>query len=399
MRTTRNRLQERRNAPLVPTNSAEPFNATELKTSHPAEVSKPVSHGVSGCNSRKGARISGHTVFVLSKNGKPLTPTTPAKARKLLRGKVAEPIWNKFGKFGIRMLKDVGTVTPKTVLGVDNGTKFEGYSVVVGGENNLNVMWKLPDKKKIVKKLDDRRDLRRARRQRNCRRRPARFDNRGKDGFIAPSQLVMVQSRFKAIQEFFKCYPITDVAVEDVRFNHAIHRWGKNFSTVEIGKKRIYDWIREHAVLHLYLGLDTPIIREHYGYGKSSNKGAEVFGAHCSDALSIALDVHRQERAEPGEFIVVDDTYRPVRRRLHDAQFSKGGIRYDYSTGSFKGIRKGAMCGYGQVCGGTGSMLRVRNWSNERTGKALTKIGWLSHKFKTNTQFPYNPNVKSSLEK
>ncbi len=45
----------------------------------------------------------------------------------------------------------------------------------------MNVMWKLPDKKK----LEERRTLRRARRFRNCRRRECRFDNREKKGFIA----------------------------------------------------------------------------------------------------------------------------------------------------------------------------------------------------------------------
>ena len=331
--------------------------------------------------------MSGHSVFVLDVNGKPLTPCKPSKARKLLKDNQAKPVWNKFSRFGIQMLVETRTETPKTVLGIDFGTKFEGYSVVVGTENNLSAMWLLPDKKKLVKKLTERRQLRRARRWRTCRRRECRFDNRKKDGFIAPSQLMMVQSRLKAIKEFFKCYPITDVALEDVKFNHRGKRWGKNFSTVEIGKKKINDWIKDRACLHLKLGTETEICRERYGYKKASDKSAETFNSHCSDALAIATDLHAQEHIEPGPFVVVDDTYRPVRRKLHDTNPSKGGIRQPYSSGNFKGILKRTMCNLGQICGGTKNRFYVRDWDNKRTSIAQKNIKWLSHHFKTNIQF------------
>jgi hypothetical protein len=53
----------------------------------------------------KGDRMSvnQHSVFVLGQDGKPLTPTTPAKARKMLRAGVAVKSWSKFGTFGIQM--------------------------------------------------------------------------------------------------------------------------------------------------------------------------------------------------------------------------------------------------------------------------------------------------------
>jgi hypothetical protein len=57
--------------------------------------------------------MSGHSVFVLDTNGKPLSPTTPAKAKKLLKGKVAKPVWNKFGRFGVQMRVRTRKETPK----------------------------------------------------------------------------------------------------------------------------------------------------------------------------------------------------------------------------------------------------------------------------------------------
>src|SRR5438270_6926105 len=92
---------------------------------------------------------SGHSVFVLDHQGRPLTPTTPAKARKLVNGGVAEKVWSKFGTFGVRLLIETRQETPRTALGVDHGTKFEGYSVIVDQENPLNVKLDLPDKKRI----------------------------------------------------------------------------------------------------------------------------------------------------------------------------------------------------------------------------------------------------------
>ena len=386
-KTTRKGLQEPRDTPQVSGSSEESFNSKSLKTPlTKRENSKPLSHLGCGYDSRKrGGMSAKHNVFVMGVDGKPLTPTTNTKARKLMEGKQAKPVWNKFSRFGIQLLVETRKETPKTVLGVDFGTKFEGYAVTVGRENNLSVMWKLPDKKKLVRKLKERRILRRARRQRNCRRREARFDNRERKGFIAPSQLMMVNSRLKCLNEFFNCYPIDTVALEDVRFNHRDKRWGKNFSTIEVGKKKMNDWIRQRAGLQMFSGMDTRAFREDYGYKKSRTKNAEIFNSHCSDALAIATDIYAKEHIEEGELVIVDDIYRYVRRKLHDTQPAEGGVRDKYSSGNFRGIRKGTMCNFGQVCGGIKEkIIRTYVWNNKRLSKNYNKIDWLSHNFKTN---------------
>lgn len=327
--------------------------------------------------------MSAHSVFVLDTESKPLTPTTPSKARKLMRGKQAEPCWNKFGQFGIRMLVQTRKETPKCVLGVDFGTKFEGYAVVVGKENNLAVMWKLPDKEKIVSKLEERKSLRKARIYRNCRRRECRYDNRERKGFIAPSQMVIIQSRMKCLTEFFKCYPIEVVALEDVKFNHGDKRLGKNFSTIEDGKKRIYNFIREKRNLELFTGKNTGEFRKKFNYKKSKNKSSETFNSHCSDALALAVSTYIKEHIETNNFIIVDDNYRFYRRKLHYTQFEKIGIRKKFAIGNYKGIRKGTICNFGQVCGGVkDKTIRCYGFDNKRIAKPLNKIMWLSHRFK-----------------
>jgi len=395
--TTIEGLQEPRDAPLISGTSAEPLNVMSLENNrNPVDNSMPIYHFGSGYNNKNSVgSMSSNRIFVLGLNGKPLTPCKPQKARKLLEGGVAQPIWNKFGQFGIQMLVQTRKEVPKFILGCDWGTKFEGYSIVSEKENNLNVMWKLPHKKNIVRKLKERRRLRRARRQRNCRRRPERFDNRNKKGFIAPSQFVIVQSRLKAIQELLKCYPIKKVVIEDVKFNHRDKKWGKNFSTMEIGKNMIYDYIKDRLGkrgLKLVKGYDTFKLLEKYGFKKNKDKSKEDFYTHNIDSFIIANEMFKKEQKGfhqriankiNEDLIVVDDSYRPTRRRLHDTQFSKGGIRYSYSMGNFNGIRKGSISEFGQIVGGTKNRIYIRNWKNKRIGKSLSKITWLSHQFKT----------------
>lgn len=186
------------------------------------------------------------------------------------------------------------------------------------------------------------------------------------------------------INEFFSCYPIDVVALEDVCFNHSDKHCGRNFSTIEIGKKRINDWIRQRSSLQFFKGYETEECRARYDYKKSKDKSAEVFNTHCSDALAIATDMSIRKHIQQGKFIVVDDTYRCVRRKLHDTQPSKGGVRDKYSTGNFKGIRKGTVCNFGQICGGIKeNTIRTYDWNSKRISKSVNKVLWLSHKYKT----------------
>jgi len=384
-KTTRRELNKTpADAPLICCSVRENIDSMDLKNKRNTLDTPMFSfHLGSGKNSQKRGSISAK-VFVLGLDGKPLTPCKYSKARKLLKGKQAKPVWNKFGQFGIKMLIQTKQKTPEIVLGIDNGTKFEGYSIVSEKENNVNIMWLLPDKKMLVRKLKERRILRRARRQRNCRRREARFDNRNRDGFIAPSQLMMVNSRLKAIKELFKSYPISSVAFEDVKFNHRDNRWGKNFTTIEVGKTMIKNFIVDKVGRSNFIsfdGTETFEIRNRRGLKKSSNKSLENFNSHCVDSFVIASELVKCKTPKE-EIITIDDKYRPKRRRLHDSQFSKGGKRDKYSTGNFKGIRKGTMCEFGQIVGGTKNIVYIRNSDNIRIGKSLNKINWFSKSFK-----------------
>jgi hypothetical protein len=354
-------LKSRQDASQVLPSEAEPFNATfgtsELRISgNPDERLR-----VDDSRSFVDKKNRNHSVFVLSSEGNPLTPTTPSRARTLLKTKMAIPCWSRFSTFGIRLLVPTRQFTPKTTIGIDTGTKFEGYSVVCDRENNLSIKLDLPNKKQIVERMEERSKLRRARRFRNCRRRPSRFSNRRKHiGFIAPSQAVIVGSRLKIIRELTHLYPITFAAIEEIRFNWRKYRWGsrgKAFSTMEVGKTRVKQFLDSLGVRIFEIeSYETRELREKYGYRKTSTKSADIFTAHNSDSLALAVDVHPGERVEPGRLIIVDDTYRPVRRRLHDTQPAKGNIRAASAKGTVFGFRKGLLIGsddgrMGRLCG------------------------------------------------
>lgn len=351
----------------------------------------------------KGDRMSinKHSVFVLGKDGQPLTPTTPAKARKMLRAGVAVKTWSKFGTFGVQMLEATRSETPDTVIGNDWGSKFDGYSIVVENENPINTMLILPNKKVIVKKLTERRILRRARRHRNCRRRPARFDNRVRRDWLAPSQAVLVNSRLKVIRELCRIYPVSDAAIEDVRFNHARHRWGANFSTVEIGKTRLREFFKDRNIqIFEYRGFETKEFRQKYGYRKTAIKNAEKFTAHCSDSLAIAVNVSAGKHIAPGMFLVVDDSYRPKRRRLHDTQPAKGGVRETYSHGTVFGLRKGLLIGSvknkpAQLCGEYKGGYRFYDAQGKRG--SVKKVSWISTNFVTRRTGCFRRQLKQTV--
>jgi hypothetical protein len=319
-------------------------------------------------------------------DGKPLAPTTEAKARKLLRGGQAEKVWSKFGTFGVRMLVETRHEVPETSMGVDTGTKFEGYAVVCGSENVLAVKLDLPNKKEIVRKLKERRTLRRARRHRNCRRRPARFDNRTRPvGWLAPSQAVVVNSRLKIIRELLRLYPVSTVGLEDVRFNHAKHKWGANFSTMEIGKAKLRQEFASRGLELLeFAGYQTQELRAKYGYKKTKDKGADKFTAHCSDALALACETGPRERVETGRFVVVDDSYRFFRRKLHDTQPARSGVRDFFARGTVFGVQKGLLIKaasgtVGRLCGEADGKYKYYNKPGNRL--VAKEFLWISRNF------------------
>ncbi|MDT3663423.1 MAG: RNA-guided endonuclease IscB, partial [Anaerobiospirillum sp.] len=157
-------------------------------------------------------------VNVLNMRGKPLMPCSPAKARKLLKAKKAFVKYKE--PFTIQLKVASGENRQPITLGVDPGYTYVGLSAstekaeLYAAEIDLR-----PD---VSKLLAQRRELRRTRRGRKTRYRPARFNNRIRSkhkGWLAPSVEHKISSTLSRIEAVTRILPITTIAVEKARFD------------------------------------------------------------------------------------------------------------------------------------------------------------------------------------
>ena len=233
-------------------------------------------------------------------------------------------------------------------------------------------MLELP--KGITKKLEIRSQQRRNRRSRLWRR-PCRFNNKEKDNWIAPSQNAKVNFRIKITLEYAKLYPIETILVEDVKFNHYKKQYGKYFSTVEIGKTKLYNFIQENFNLIKIEGYTTYTLRNKYNVKKSTNKKEHSVSSHAIDAVVMAADqLNLTTLPKVNSFHV----YKPcqyTRRQLHRFQFEKGNIRKRYGgSNSLENLKKGDIVLY------KGKLSRVGGFL-ENKGLSLHKANLTNKRF------------------
>lgn len=159
-------------------------------------------------------------VFVLDANKQPLSPTHPARARKLLKqGKAA--VFRTY-PFTIILRKTVESPGNEPYrIKLDPGAKVTGLALV--NERTGTVFWaaELTHRGDIIRqKLASRRVVRRNRRHRKTRYRPARFNNRKRPlGWLAPSLQHRVETTMTWVKRLQKYCPITDISMELVRFD------------------------------------------------------------------------------------------------------------------------------------------------------------------------------------
>jgi len=162
-------------------------------------------------------------VFVQDKNGKPLDPTTPARARILLKRGRAEVVQRT--PFTIRIVDREGGYTKDVTLGTDPGYSKIGFSAVTEKEELIAGVFEL--RNDIPKKLKQKRSYRRGRRTRNTRYRKPRFDNRtGKSrgalpskGWLAPSIRQKKDTHIRLISFLKEILPVTKTIVEVASFD------------------------------------------------------------------------------------------------------------------------------------------------------------------------------------
>jgi hypothetical protein len=155
-------------------------------------------------------------VYVLNMRGQPLMPTTPGKAKQLLKGGKANVI--KRTPFTIQLKYATGETKQPIILGVDSGFLHIGMTATTDKKEVYSAQASL--RSDMVRLNSERRQYRRARRNRKTWYRPPRFLNRKKtEGWLAPSIQHKLDSHIKLINKVKEILPITKIIVEVAAFD------------------------------------------------------------------------------------------------------------------------------------------------------------------------------------
>ncbi|MFP3988358.1 RNA-guided endonuclease IscB [Streptomyces sp. E11-3] len=169
------------------------------------------------------ARECHSAVFVLEKHGVPLQPTTPARARKLLKS--GRAVVSRHTPFVIR-LKDRAAADSEidgVEVGIDPGSKHTGIAVFTtqAGERRGRYAIQLDHRgARIKKRVDQRASFRRGRRSRNLRYRAPRFLNRSRpEGWLPPSLQHRVDTSVAWAERVARWAPVRATHLESVAFD------------------------------------------------------------------------------------------------------------------------------------------------------------------------------------
>jgi len=209
-------------------------------------------------------------VFVLNKNGKPLMPCSPAKAKRLLKSGKAKVI--KRQPFTIQLIYGSSGYKQKITLGVDTGYENVGISCITEKEELFSANVKL--RTNISKLLTEKAMYRRERRNKLWYRKP-RFLNRGiNKGWLAPSVQHRLDSHVRIVEKVKSILPITKIIVEVA-----------NFDIQKIENPNIEGIGYQQGNLYGYENVKNYLIAREKGKcqlcGKESTKGNSFRAHHC----------------------------------------------------------------------------------------------------------------------
>ena len=269
-------------------------------------------------------------VPVKTKDGEHLMPTHASRARKLVKRGEATPYFDN-GIYCIRLNKEPSErQTQEIAVGVDPGSKKEGFTVKSESHTYLNVQADAHNK--VHQKVEKRRELRRGRRSRKCPNRKNRTHRLTNKERIPAGTRARWEWKLRVLDWLSKLYPITHVCVEDIKARtiERARKWNTSFSPLEVGKQWFYSEIQKRWELLTLQGWETKEIRNRLGLKKSSDKLSEQFDTHCVDSWCLAYHTIGGESIPDNTDIFCISAI-PIRRReLHRQNPQKGGKRSRY---------------------------------------------------------------------
>ncbi|MBT9145374.1 MAG: hypothetical protein DDT42_01245 [candidate division WS2 bacterium] len=155
------------------------------------------------------------SVYMLNMRGKPLMPTTPRKARILLKQGKAKVVQRT--PFTIQLKYPTGETKQPITFGIDAGYSKIGFSATT--EKQELISGELILRTDVSKKLTEKQMYRKNRRSKLWHRKP-RFNNRKRDkGWLAPSIKHKLDSHIRLIQKIKGILPVTNIVVEVANFD------------------------------------------------------------------------------------------------------------------------------------------------------------------------------------
>ncbi|WP_366513903.1 RRXRR domain-containing protein [Moorena sp. SIOASIH] len=231
-------------------------------------------------------------VPVISPDGKPLMPTKASRARRWLNQGLAVVYPNDLNVFAVQLVNQPsGEQVQDIAVGIDPGKMFSGIAV----QSNKATLWTghlvLPYKK-VRKRMDTRRMMRKTRRSRRIDRRvpysqrshrQKRFSNRVNKK-VPPSIRANRQLEQRVAKELSLLYPVKAIVYEVVKA-----RGDKGFSPVMVGQYWSISQLEKIAPVTQKQGWETALKREALGLVKDkTDKSRQSLNTHAVDGIALA---------------------------------------------------------------------------------------------------------------
>jgi len=281
-------------------------------------------------------------VPVIDRKQRPLMPTTPSRARRWIKSGKATAFW-KGGLFCVRLNAEPAAREVQPVaVGIDPGSKREGYSVLSASHTYLNIQAEARDGVKEAERAST--QMRRSRRSRKTPCRKPRHNRKQSKKRLPPSTRARWQWKLRLARLLCQLFPVSLFVVEDIKArSQGKRRWDQRFSPLEVGKQWFYAELSQLAAVQTKQGYETKAMRDQLGLKKTSKKLAEVWEAHCLGAWVLAASAVGGRACPDNVRLVCVAPLCWHRRQLHRFQPEKGGRRKPYGGTLSQGIKRGTL--------------------------------------------------------
>jgi hypothetical protein len=315
-------------------------------------------------------------VPVIDSNQRPLMPTTSARADRWVKSAKATPFFRK-GIFCVRLNVPPSARNLQPVaVGIDPGSKREGYTVKAKAHTFLNQQFHAVDWVKDAEEAST--NARRARRNRKTPYRKNR-QNR-KRGGLPPSTKARWQFKIRVVKVYAAIFPISHIGIEDIKAitKKGCRKWNSSFSPLEVGKQWCYSELSQIADFTAFDGYnDTYTTRQELGLKKSKDKLSNGFDAHCVDSWVLAYLLVGGDSVPDNTAVMECKPIRLHRRQLHVFNPGEGGYRRPYGGSMSQGLKRGGIVKhpkYGKCYVGGEDLKKSRiSLHSLATGKRFTQ--------------------------